>query len=144
MYLHNSNHFNNFCKNSFVPQHWVSFVFPLHPGASILRFFLLRPVLFYLPLQPCDPNPYDPGAQRSHLWPITFSLHWHWPPTESQISVPFTSRLVPVGSQSHAVRQNKLTIRHERGKKPSPHTTYSLISVTKTESIQSNVSYVIL
>ena len=73
--------------------------------------FLLRPASFYSPLQPLDPNPYDPGAQRSHLWPITFSLHWHWPPIESQISVPFTSRLVPVGSQLHATRKQKFTVK---------------------------------
>ena len=59
---------------------------------------------FDLPLQPFCPKPNDPGAQRSHFWPITNCLHWHCPPIASHISVPLPSRFVPVGSQLHAAK----------------------------------------
>ena len=59
---------------------------------------------FDLPLQPFCPKPNDPGAQRSHFWPITNCLHWHCPPISSHISVPLPSRFVPVGSQLHAAK----------------------------------------
>lgn len=109
---------NQFCRN------FISISCVLSVGVNFLPWFLslfavsaiksmavfptqkMRIVEFHLPVQPSEPNPNDPGAQRSHLWPITFALHSHWPPTASQIRVPFSSLLVPVGSQLHAGKRS--------------------------------------
>lgn len=75
-----------------------------HSFYSIALFLCYQGPGFDLPVQPFCPKPNDPGAQRSHLWPITNCLHWHCPPIASQISVPLSSRFVPVGSQLHAAK----------------------------------------
>lgn len=46
---------------------------------------------------PFGPNPYVPGAHRSHRLPTTFFLHMHWPPRLSQFVLN-----EPVGSHEHS------------------------------------------
>ena len=50
-----------------------------------------------------------PGKQRSHEWPVTPGLQWHWPPSCSHV-VPFS---VPVLLQEQAAEEEHSYLRDD-------------------------------